>query len=1028
MIPRLAPDPQDASLVNEYLVAVAKAGFAGDISADRSVQVVFATDNSIYELAPKAVLFPRSSDDVSVALRLLAQPAFRNVKLAARGGGTGTNGQSLSDGVVLDISRYLNGILEINAKEGWVRVQAGVVKDQLNAALQTHGMFFAPELSTSNRATIGGMINTDDSGQGSCLYGKTRDHVLELTSVLSDGTLWTSRPLDDLQLEHAKRAPGIVGDIHRVIDQLHRDNAAAIERQFPKLNRCLTGYDLAHIRSGEGRFNLNSVLCGSEGTLAVITEAKLRILPIPQHSVLVNVRYENFDACLRDARSLIAFGAASIETVDSKVLGLAQEDIVWDGVKEFFPSVGKEPTRGVNLVEFVGATADEVEAPLTRLVTALEAEGRVAGRLGFTIARGEAAVQRIWQMRKRAVGLLGNMQGDKRPIAFVEDTAVPPENLADYIEEFRAVLDRRGLDYGMFGHVDAGVLHVRPAIDMKAPDQEKLIREITDEVAELTLKYGGLLWGEHGKGVRSEYSPKFFGSLYPVIQAVKQIFDPHNQLNPGKIAAPRGETLLKIDGVPTRGQADRKIPQSVRVVYTDVINCNGNGACYDWDPDTAMCPSWKATRERRHSPKGRAMLTKEWLRQIAANGSNLVSEAQNVRSPSSWRNVPAKVLNSVFHGQRTADFSHEVKEAMDGCLACKSCVGGCPIKVNVPSFRAKFLELYHSRYLRPPKDWLVANLEGMLPLLAAAPRLVNAVLRAPPVKGALRALGLVDLPLLSGLELDREMAVRGLSFATPGVLASMSTEQKQHSVIIVQDAFTSFYETRLVLDTLDLLSGLGFNPLLSVYRPNGKPLHVHGFLKRFGKTARSQTEQLNACAALGIPLVGIDPSMTLTFRSEYVEALGPRAVPKVQLLQEWLATRAPTGFAATGKRYVLLPHCTERATAQGSLQNWIAIFSALGLRLDVIASGCCGMAGTYGHETRNVRTSRAIFDMSWRRHIDDTRPEEELLATGYSCRSQAKRFAKVALRHPVQVLLQHLREFQPEKSLPKPGFKSIQET
>ncbi len=1015
MIPRLAPDPHDASLVNEYLVAIGEAGFGGDISADRSAQVVFATDNSIYEIAPKAVLFPQNADDVSVVLRLLAQPAFRNLKLSARGGGTGTNGQSLSDGVVLDLSRYLNGIVEINANEGWVRVQAGVVKDQLNAALHTHGMFFAPELSTSNRATIGGMINTDASGQGSCLYGKTRDHVLELTSVFFDGTLWTSHPIDDLQLAQAKRTPGIVGDVHRVIDQLQRDNASAIEKQFPKLNRCLTGYDLAHIRNREGRFDLNSVLCGSEGTLGVITEAKLRILPIPQYSVLVNVQYENFDKCLRDAQSLIDFGAASIETVDSKVLGLAQEDIVWDGVKEFFPSIAGEPARGVNLVEFVGTTADDVERPLARLVAALEVEGRVAGRLGFTIARGEASVRRIWQMRKRAVGLLGNMQSDKRPIAFVEDTAVPPENLADYIEEFRAVLDRRGLDYGMFGHVDAGVLHVRPAIDMKAPEQEKLIREITDEVADLTLKYGGLLWGEHGKGVRSEYSPKFFGQLYPVIQAVKQIFDPHNQLNPGKIAAPRGEALLKIDGVPTRGQADRKIPQSVRAVYTDVMSCNGNGACYDWDPDTAMCPSWKATRERRHSPKGRAMLTKEWLRQIAANGSDPLAEANHIRSLSSWRSVPAKVLNSAFQGQRAADFSHEVKEAMDGCLACKSCVGGCPIKVNVPSFRAKFLELYHSRYLRPPKDWLVANLEDVLPFLAAAPRLTNAVLRAPPVTGALRALGLVDLPLLTGIKLGREMAVRGFAFATPKVLASMSGEEKRRSIIIVQDAFTSFYETQLVLDTLDLLSGLGFNPLLSVYRPNGKPVHVHGFLKRFEKTARSQVEQLSMYVEMGIPLVGIDPSMTLTFRSEYVEALGHKAVPKVHLLQEWLATKAPIGCAATGKRYVLLPHCTERATAQSSLQDWAAIFSGVGLRLDIIASGCCGMAGTYGHETRNVETSKAIFDMSWRRHIEDARPEEELLATGYSCRSQAKRFGQVALRHPVQVLLQHLRESLPGK-------------
>ncbi|NEH46155.1 D-2-hydroxyglutarate dehydrogenase YdiJ [Rhizobium leguminosarum] len=1008
MIPRLVPDSQITTLVDEFLLAVRNAGFSGDISADTSAKVVFATDNSIYEMAPKAVLFPRSLDDVSRALAVIAQPTFRNIKLAARGGGTGTNGQSLSDGVVLDLSRYLNSILEINADEGWVRVQAGVVKDQLNAALKAFGMFFAPELSTSNRATIGGMINTDASGQGSCLYGKTRDHVLELTSVFSGGTIWTSHALDDLQLAQAKRTPGIVGRLHKSIDSIQRENASAIEMQFPKLNRCLTGYDLAHIRDGDDRFDLNSVLCGSEGTLAVIAEAKLRILPIPQHSVLVNVRYDSFDACLRDARSLITYGAASIETVDSKVLALAQDDIVWEGVKAFFPSSDGEPTRGVNLVEFVGGTVEEVERPVALLVAALEDEGGVAGRLGFTIARGEASVQRIWQMRKRAVGLLGNMQGDKRPIAFVEDTAVPPENLADFIAEFRALLDRRGLDYGMFGHVDAGVLHVRPAIDIKAPEPEKLIRDITDEVASLTLKYGGLLWGEHGKGVRSEYSPMFFGPLYPVIQAVKQVFDPHNQLNPGKIAAPEGQTLLKIDRVPTRGQADRKIPQGVRAVYMDVINCNGNGACYDWDPDTAMCPSWKATRERRHSPKGRAMLTKEWLRLLAANGSDPIAEGNRIRSLVSLRDFPAKVLNSAFYGQPKDDFSHQVKEAMDGCLACKSCVGGCPIKVNVPSFRARFLELYHSRYLRPPKDWLVAVLERILPLLAKTPRLMNTVLTMPLVTATLRALGLVDLPLLTGTDLSRELAAKGFDFATPDALESMSAEEKRRAVVVVQDAFTSFYETELVFDTLELLSGLGFKPLLAVYQPNGKPLHVHGFLKAFERVARAQAEQLNRFAAAGIPIVGIDPSMTLTFRSEYLEALGAGAVPRVHLLQEWLATKLPTRFSAIDKNYVLLPHCTERATALSSLQDWATIFSSFGLRLKVVATGCCGMAGTYGHETRNVGTSRAIFDMSWRRHIEEARPEEELLATGYSCRSQAKRFGKVQLRHPVQVLLAHL--------------------
>src|SRR4030095_8727248 len=422
----------------------------------------------------------------------------------------------------------MNRILEINPVERWVRVQAGVVKDQLNAALAEHGLFFSPELSTSNRATIGGMISTDASGQGSCLYGKTRDHVLELTSVLLDGTVWTSRPLEDQQLERVQQRADLVGVVHRLVDAVQREQADLIAAHFPKLNRCLTGYDLAHIRDDRGRFNLNSILCGSEGTLAFIAEAKLNVLPIPKHSALVNVRYGSFDAPLVDAQELMRFGAASIETVDSKVLGLAQDDVIWDSVQQYFPEDEGQRATGVNLVEFVGDNEVDVENPLGRITEALTSAGEKQGRRGFTVARGETEVNAIWDMRKKSVGLLGNTQGDKRPIPFVEDTVVPPENLADYISEFRAALDARKLSYGMFGHVDAGVLHVRPAIDMKDPAQETLLREVTEDVVRITKKYGGLLWGEHGKGVRSEFSPRFFGPLYPILQSIKVAFDARN--------------------------------------------------------------------------------------------------------------------------------------------------------------------------------------------------------------------------------------------------------------------------------------------------------------------------------------------------------------------------------------------------------------------------------------------------------------------------------------------------------------------
>ena len=313
------------------------------------------------------------------------------MRIAPRGGGTGTNGQSLTDGLVVDVSRHMNRILEINAAERWVRVEAGVVKDQLNAALAPHGLFFAPELSTSNRATIGGMVSTDASGQGSCLYGKTRDHVLALTTVLADGTVWHSHPLADDALREVQRRGDRVGAIHRAVDAIEREHREEIAARFPRLNRCLTGYDLAHIRTRDGRFDLNAVLCGSEGTLGILAEATLNLLPIPKHSVLVNLRYGSFDAALRDARALMEFGPASIETVDSKVLALAQQDIVWEGVRQFFPDDASGPARGVNLIEFVGDTEAEVEAPLQRLTAALAADP-AGGRLGHTVARGEAEV------------------------------------------------------------------------------------------------------------------------------------------------------------------------------------------------------------------------------------------------------------------------------------------------------------------------------------------------------------------------------------------------------------------------------------------------------------------------------------------------------------------------------------------------------------------------------------------------------------------------------------------------------------
>ncbi len=1015
MIPAINQTSPVQALYLRFMEALPSRGFKGDVSPDYANRTVLATDNSIYQVLPQGVLYPRDAEDLQIIVRLSQETEFQTIVLSARGGGTGTNGQSLTDGLVVDTSKHMNKILEINAEEKWVRVQCGVVKDQLNAAIKPHGLFFAPELSTSNRATIGGMINTDASGQGSCRYGKTRDHVLELKTVLLDGSEWVSYSVTDETLADIQLQDNLIGKIHREVDSIQKQHQDLIQAKFPKLNRCLTGYDLAHIRDEQNRFNLNNILCGSEGTLGFITEAKINLLSIPKVSALISVNYRDFNAALRDATELMKANPTSIETVDSKVLNLAMNDSVWHSVAEFFPApVSGEKIQGINLVEYTADDDDTLRADIKKLTDLLD-QPAVNGRINYSIAWGSDAVNKIWGMRKKAVGLLGNVEGEIRPVPFVEDTAVPPENLADFIVEFRQVLDEYKLTYGMFGHVDAGVLHVRPALNMKDPEQEKMVRIITDRVVALTQKYNGLLWGEHGKGVRSEYAPAFFGELYPQIQRIKAVFDPRNQLNPGKIATPAADIpLLKIDQVPTRGQTDRKIPVQVWENYQEAVHCNGNGLCYNWNPNDAMCPSWKATRERTHSPKGRASLMREWLKQLSDRGINPLDESQKVKQSSFILGLPGRITNTLKKRRGEYDFSHQVNESMQACLACKSCVGQCPIKVDVPEFRAKFLELYYGRYLRPVKDYFVGSLETLLPWLAKVPWLYNTLMKPQWVQKLMaRYVGMVDSPLLTGISLHQAAKKLSIPYASLEVIAKLSTDEKSRAVILVQDAFTSYFETQVVIDILTALKKLNFVPLLAPFKPNGKALHVHGFLNAFAKAADVNATYLNGLASAKIPMIGVDPAMTLTYRFEYKKILGDTA-PQVLLIQEWLAKQSVhlQQFAPKIKadEFIILAHCTEKTNALSSIKEWQQVFSALGNKLSVLETGCCGMSGTFGHEAANLETSKTIFALSWQKIVQNPANANRLTATGYSCRSQVKRLEKRELPHPLQILLRQLSE------------------
>ena len=730
----------------DYLTALEKAGFSGDIETQYSSRLAMATDNSIYQKLPQAIVYPKNIQDLTCIGQVVQ--GFSDVVFSARGGGTGTNGQSLTSGIVVDLSRHMNQILEINAKEQWVKVQAGVVKDALNDALRPFGYFFAPDLSTSNRATVGGMINTDASGQGSLVYGKTSDHILGLTSVLANGDVLVTdpSPIADC-LAHSQASYQAIAE---QIQTSCVEQREAILAKFPRLNRFLTGYDLEHAYIPDSQqFDLSRLIAGSEGSLAFVAEAKLNITPIAKHKALVNIKYNSFESALRHAPKMVAANATSVETVDSKVLNLARADIIWHMVSELITDVPNEEMLGLNMVEYNSNDEAEIKARISALSAELDDDITThrGGVIGYQITYEVSDIQKIYAMRKKSVGLLGKTDGAKKPIAFAEDTAVPPENLADFIMEFRELLDEHKLDYGMFGHVDAGVLHVRPALDMNDPQQEVLLKKISDQVVALVAKYGGLMWGEHGKGYRSEYAPAFFGDeLYTELRKIKAVFDPHNKMNPGKICTPIDSNAQLVQVTDTkRGTYDRTIPVVFKEEFAPAMSCNGNGLCFNYDTTSPMCPSSKITGDRRHSPKGRAGMIREWLRLLAQQDVKV--DALNAQQfKSSWW---SRMVNT-NSAKSSTDFSHEVFEVMDECLACKSCSAQCPVGVDVPDFRAKFLSIYYQRYSRPVKDYLVANIEQMAPLLAKMPRMVNFFTNLGLSKVLLKeSIGYVDTPLLS---------------------------------------------------------------------------------------------------------------------------------------------------------------------------------------------------------------------------------------------------------------------------------------
>ena len=963
----------DAGKVDAFLRALRHVGFSGEIDAGEGVRTVYATDNSIYQLFPAAVILPRSAEDLSRAVTAAREAG---IALTPRGGGTGTNGQSLTGGVVVDLARHMNQILFFDPDSLTVTVEPGVVLDQLNAFLKPHGLFFPPTVSTASRATIGGMVATDASGKGSRIYGKTSDYVSAMDVVLSDGTRFHVTPLDAEARSTLIEAGGIAGAIVETSHRLMREHRDLIDKTFPDMNRGLTGYNLRQALREDDRLDLTRLLAGSEGTLALTAAITLRVVPRPACRALMAVRYDSFAAALGDVGRLLTLEPAAIEILDDKVLALAEQDILWTEIERLLGGATTAPVRGLNIVEFIADDAVSLAARCDAAAALLDQPQPAL--LDVRRIDAPADIAAIWELRKKSVGLLGRLGGSRQAIPFVEDTAVPPERLVDYVRDFRAILDRHQLVYGMFGHADVGCLHVRPALDMRDPADAALIRSISDEVHTLTRQYGGLIWGEHGKGFRGDYAPDVFGALYPVVRALKTVFDPENRFNPGKIATPEGaETALpdRIDGIPLRGTLDAMIEGPLRESMAKAVSCNGNGACQSWAADEAMCPSFKATGDKAQSPKGRAALLREWARRQSTG------EAQ------------------------VAAFKESVKASLSTCLSCKACASQCPVKVDIPAMKSVFLDHYYSSRRRPLRDRVVAGMEPLLAVARAVPKLANLALDNPVSRRLLARIGLCDLPALSTLP--------RLAHREPTAAAIAALPDPARALILLEDSFTASFDRAVPQAIADLLTRLGFTVFVAPPLQNGKALHVTGQRSAFAETARAADRRLAALARLGLPLVGAETVPALLVGDEYAAALGrplPAAILGVeQFLQAALASGLllPPTLRAVGERYTLIAHCTEKTARPDSPKAWASVFAAFGLTLATPAAGCCGMAGLFGHETEHKPMSETLFRMSWA-PILARESAETVLATGFSCRCQTKRFAGFRPRHPAEALLAHL--------------------